>query len=274
MLAALVVVFREALEVGLVIVMLLATTRGMTGTRSAICIGALAGCVGVTLVALGAAQIVGAFDGRGYQIFASGILLAAVVMLGWHVVWTADSARRWMEHVRSLQKRLAPGKSSATAIAALAALAVLREGSETVLYLGTLAMHGVERMHLIAGGTLGVLLAAAISSMIHLGLATISLARVYALSGMLLTLVAAGCAAQAVRYMATAKLISVSSDALWDTSWLIAEDSWLGRLLHIVAGYVARPSATQVAAYAATATAIALLALSRGAPQRPLPRAD
>ena len=75
MLAALIIVFREVLEAGLIV--------GVV----------LAGLAGSVVVALFAAEISQAFAGRGQEIFNASVLFLAVIMLTWHVVWMANHAR-------------------------------------------------------------------------------------------------------------------------------------------------------------------------------------
>jgi len=102
MLAALVIVFREVLEAGLIVGVVLAASRGVTGRNSAVGLGILAGIAGSVIVALFASRISDAFDGRGQELFIAAILLFAVLMLAWHVVWMAEHAREMTLQLRKL----------------------------------------------------------------------------------------------------------------------------------------------------------------------------
>jgi high-affinity iron transporter len=53
----------------------------------------------------------------------------------------------------------------------------------------------------------------------------------------------------------------------WDTSWLLKESSVVGKALHALIGYTARPAGIQIAAYVATLVAIVALARLVGRPQ-------
>ena len=53
----------------------------------------------------------------------------------------------------------------------------------------------------------------------------------------------------------------------WDSSWLLSEESWPGRVLHVLVGYMDHPSVMQAIAYLATIAMIVLLASMR----RPAP---
>src|SRR5690242_7816265 len=102
MLAALVIVFREVLEAGLIVGVVLAASRGVPGRWRAVSLGILAGIGGSALVAAFAAQISSAFEGRGQELFTAAVLMLAVAMLAWHVVWMAEHAREMAARLRQL----------------------------------------------------------------------------------------------------------------------------------------------------------------------------
>ena len=65
MISSLVIVFREMLEMALVVGVLMAATRGMTGSRHWIGLGVLGGLVGAGLFALFMEQVESSFSGDG-----------------------------------------------------------------------------------------------------------------------------------------------------------------------------------------------------------------
>jgi high-affinity iron transporter len=262
MLAALVIVFREVLEAGLIVGIVLAASRGVPGRNRAVALGILAGIAGSVIVALFAAQISNAFDGRGLEIFTAGVLGLAVVMLTWHVVWMAEHAREHVMQLKQLGAAVEAGTQSVAALGIATAVAVMREGSEVVLFLSSIALQNADTAASLAIGSLGGLaFGAAVSALMYFGLSTIPLKRVFAVTGILVTLVAAGLAAQAIHQLANAGLIADWLDGtLWDSSWLLSDESWTGRILHVIVGYSARPGALEFAAYLATIAIITVLA--------------
>jgi high-affinity iron transporter len=267
MLAALVIVFREVLEAGLIVGVVLAASRGVHGRNGAVALGVLAGILGAAIVAIFATRISDAFDGRGQELFVAGILLFAVVMLAWHVVWMAEHAREMTMQLRKLGSDVAAGTQSLFALGAAVAIAVMREGSEVVLFMAGIVMQGKDTgAELLAGSALGLLLGAGVSLALYLGLAAIPLKRMFSVTGALVTLLAAGLAASAVQQLSNAGLLNVLDTRLWDTSWLLSQDSWSGRVLHVLIGYVDRPTGMQLIAYVVTALTIFGLAYSRRAP--------
>ena len=68
----------------------------------------------------------------------------------------------------------------------------------------------------------------------------------------LLVLLAAGLASEAASKLVQADALPTLVDTLWDSSWLLSDDSLLGKTLHVLVGYTAQPSGIQMAFYAAT----------------------
>ena len=93
MLGALVIVFREVLEAGLIIGIVLAATRGAPGRGRWVAAGVLAGVVGAGIIALFAGAIADAFEGSGQELLNAAVLGAAVLMLMWHNAWMARHGR-------------------------------------------------------------------------------------------------------------------------------------------------------------------------------------
>src|SRR5262245_59187891 len=135
MLAALVIVFREVLEAGLIVGVVLAAARGVPGRGRTVLLGVLGGIAGSAVVAVFAAQISSAFEGRGQELFTAGVLMLAVIMLAWHVVLMAEHARELTVRLRQLGQEVALGSRSVAMLGGVVGLAVMREGSEVVLFL-------------------------------------------------------------------------------------------------------------------------------------------
>jgi len=264
MLAALVIVFREVLEAGLIIGVVLAASRGVVGRGRSMVLGILTGIAGSAMVAAFAAQITSAFEGRGQELFTAAVLILAVLMLAWHVIWMAEHARELTARLRQLGHDVALGSRSVTVLGTVVALAVMREGSEVVLFLMGIVLQGAEGAAALALGSAGGLaLGAAVSAGVYLGLAALPVRHLFAVTSVLVTLLAAGLAAQAVQQLASSGLVSFLDSTLWDSTWLLSEDSWPGRVLHVLIGYMDRPTLLQGVVYVATAVTIFLLARTR-----------
>jgi high-affinity iron transporter len=87
MIGALIIVFREVIEAGLIVGIALAATTAVSGSRWWIATGVLGGIVGSCLVAASTRTLAQSFGGYGQEIFNATILAVAVLMLTWHNGW-------------------------------------------------------------------------------------------------------------------------------------------------------------------------------------------
>lgn len=275
MLAAAVVVFREVLEAALIVGIVLAATRGVQGSRLWTGIGVAAGLAGAALLALFADAVSNAMEGMGQEIFNACVLGIAVVMLGWHNVWMSKHGREIAMEMKAVGADVAEAKKPLSALAVVVGVAVLREGAETVLFLyGILSSEKDGVMMTALGGFGGLAAGMAVGGMLYYGLVAIPMRYLFSVTSWLITLLAAGMAAQAVFYLGAAGVLEFSRQEIWDTSWLLSQNSLVGRLLHTLVGYVDRPSMPQLVAYVATVVVITVLAKTLGNPGRQAPAAS
>jgi high-affinity iron transporter len=270
MLASLVIVFREVFEAGLIVGIVLAATQGVASRGAWLAGGIGVGVLGAALLALFAGALQAAFAGNGQEVFNAAILIAAVLMLSWHQLWMASHGRQVAGDMKALGRDVTLGRRSLFALALVVGVAVLREGAEVVLFLHGIAASGHEGWAtLMLGGGLGVVLGALVSFLLYCSLVAIPVARLFAVTGWLIALLAAGMAGQAAAILAGADLIPSWGYQLWDTSWLISEDSIPGRALHALVGYADRPMGVQLAAWLAVLAALVLGARwTRNTPRR------
>jgi high-affinity iron transporter len=268
-LVSLIIVFREAMEAGLIVGIILAATQGVAGRGRWVAGGIAAGLAGASIVAVFAAALSDAFEGSGQEIFTASILLFAVVMLAWHVAWMSHHARTMTAELRQVGNAVRLGQRSLAALAVVVAIAVMREGSEVVLFLfGIAAGSQTSRLALLIGGVGGLGLAALLSWLLYRGLLVIPLSRLFGVTNVLIAFLAAGMAGTAASVLHGADLLPGWGEQLWNTSWLVDDNSFLGRTLHALIGYSARPSGIQLAAWIATLMVLWLLTWTTGRPSR------
>ena len=187
------------------------------------------------------------------------MLGAAVVMLMWHNAWMARHGREMTAEMAAVGEAVTTGKRPMTALAVVVGLAVLREGSEVVLFLYGIVATGTSASALLIGGTLGLAVGAAFTALTYYGLLAIPARYIFAVTTVLIALLAAGMAAQAVQFLDAAGWINVLGQRLWDTSGVLPQDGIVGRMLHTLVGYTDRPTELQLIAYLATLAVMAAL---------------
>ncbi len=252
MLAALIIVFREVFEAGLIVGIVLAVTGSVPARNLWIGGGVLAGALAACLVAGFAGALSQLFEGMGQELFNAAILGIAVVMLTWHNVWMARHGREMAGEMRAVGQAVAEGRKSLLALAVVVGVAVLREGSEVALFLyGVAASAGDSGLSLMIGGLIGLALGGAVCLLTYFGLMRIPQRALFTTTTVLITLLAAGMAAQAVAFLERANWLTALDGVMWDSGWLLSEQSIPGRALHTLVGYTDQPTEMQLVVYAA-----------------------
>jgi high-affinity iron transporter len=249
-LAALIIVFREVFEAGLIIGIVLAVTGAVPHRNRWIGGGVLAGALAACLVAAFAGALSRLFAGMGQELFNAAILGVAVMMLTWHNVWMAQHGREMAGEMRAVGQAVADGTKSLLALAVVVGVAVLREGSEVALFLyGVVTSDGGSASSLATGGIIGLVLGAAVCLLTYFGLMRIPARPLFATTTALITLLGAGMAAQAVAFLERANWLTSLDTVVWDSAWLLSETSIAGRALHTLIGYTDQPTQMQLLVY-------------------------
>jgi high-affinity iron transporter len=265
MLASLLIVFREVIEAGLIVGIVLAASNGVARRGLWVGYGVSGGVLGACVVATFAGELESLFQGSGQEIFNAAVLLLAVCMLTWHNVWMAGHGRQMAREMRAVGAQVAAGERTLAALAIVVGVAVLREGSEVVLFLyGIASQPGTTTASLLLGGALGLAAGAATSALMYYGLLAIPAHKLFRVTAGLITLLAAGMAAQGVLFLQQAGYFEFLTNTLWDTSWLLPQGGpgvlgVIGQMLHTLIGYSDAPNGAQLLTYCATIFAIVAL---------------
>jgi len=252
MLETLLVVWRESLEAALIVGILL-TYLGRSGQRAGaryVWGGSLAALLAASVCAAASSGLVAGLDGDTQELVQVGVLLVAVAVLTWMVVWMHRHARALRgELERKADAALAKGRL--IGLATIAFAAVFREAVETVLFLwGIGARHAGMSALLVLAGAGGALLAAGTAWLFFSGFRFLRLPTFFRVTGVLLVLVAAGLLSSAVNKLIGLGYLSPLMPQVWNSSWLVRDDSLVGRTLSALMGYRSRPSLLEVLAYA------------------------
>ncbi|HET9817832.1 MAG TPA: FTR1 family protein [Rhodanobacteraceae bacterium] len=252
MLGIALLVFREVLEAALIVTVVAAATRGVPGRRVFIGGGIALGVLGASVVALGMGFIQGSLGGIGQEIFEAAVLLTAVVMIGWHVTWMSSHGKQMVQEMRKVTDSIKAGSSSVAILLVVVALAVMREGSEIVLFLFGMAAGGADQVGFLAGLPIGLAGGVAVGFALYFGLLRIPLRYFFTATNWMLVVLASGLASSAAGYLIQANLLPAWGSQLWNTSWLLTNGSIVGQAVHVLTGYEARPAGMQLVFWIAT----------------------
>lgn len=256
MLATAIIMFREVLEAALVVSIVLAAAKGVAGRGRWVSYGVGLGVAGACLVAAFASAIANAVQGRGQELLNAAILLLAVAMLGWHNIWMSRHGKELAQTMRAVGHDVAVGDKPLSVLMIVVMMAVLREGSEAVLFGYGIYAGGEQVASMLTGAAGGLAAGIVVGILLYKGLLRIPTRHLFRVTGWMILLLAAGMATDAAGLLTQAGILPAIRDSVWNTSWLLTEQSVPGRLLHILMGYTQSPSALQIIFYFTTLATI------------------
>lgn len=249
------VVWRESVEALLVVGILYAwlkngdaeARRGLPYLWAGVGAGLLAA------VALGAA-LVGFSEflsGDAADYFQIGMVLIACVLIVQMVLWMKRHGRtlkRDME--RSLHESTRNG--NAWGVAVLVALAIAREGSETVIFLYGLGFG--QSGHVSHGDILAIVLGLGLAFLtfyiLQLGGRIFSWRQFFRVTEIMLLLLGAGLLQTGVDKLIDKEILPLGISQVWNSSAILDDSSTVGSLVAALTGYRAHPALTNLIAYA------------------------
>jgi high-affinity iron transporter len=253
-----IIVFREVLEAALIIGIVAAATHSVPGSRRWLLAGLLAGLAGAGVVAA-FMDVIGSFaSGVGQELFNASVLGIAVLMLAWHNIWMSSHGAALAASAQAVGRDIRDGRSECSVLMIIVGLAVLREGSETVLFLYGIAASEQGRSSMMLGGVVGMTLGIAAGYLVYAGLLRMPLRWFFTATSILVLLLAAGMAAQSAGFLIQADLLPSLAAPVWDTSKVLPENGVPGMLLHGLIGYDSRPDGMQLVFYIAALVTIGI----------------
>ena len=260
------IVWRESIEALLVIGILQAwlgqqggdgASRGRLYLWAGVATGLVAAAVlGTALILFG-----DRLDDDAQQLFQTGLMLLAAGLIVQMVLWM----RR---HGRTLKRDLETALQSAAdrsnwwGVFTLAAVAVAREGCETVVFLaGTLsaARHGGALGATLVAAGAGLGLAIASYALLQLGGKILSWRLFFRITEILLLLLAGALLLTAADNLVALGVLPRLSGRLWDASGLLSDGGTFGGLVASLTGWRARPDLTELFVFLAYWGAMAWL---------------
>ncbi len=191
-------------------------------------------------------QTVGGFEEPYEQLFEGLTMIAAAAVVTWMLFWMRRQARSVRGELQAAVDR-AMDNGSATALAVLAFIAVIREGVETSLFLtGQAAAAAADggAVWVLVGAVLGIAIAVVLGVGFYHGSRRLNLATFFRWTGVALVFIAAGLLSYAVHEFVEIGLINIGTQTLFDISSTLPHEgdgSIIGQMLRALFGYTSSP---------------------------------
>lgn len=261
-----IITFREALEAALIIGILAAyiAKMGRKDLNRYLIAGIIAAVIASAGVAMIFKAVYGGLEGKAEQLFEAAAALTAAAVLTYMIFWMAGSSKKIKGELQE-KVDVSISKGEMMGIAVLSFIAVFREGVETVLFLGTLAIS--SPVDTLTGFALGVLAVVLLSAVMFKGIYSLDMSKFFKYTSILLILFSAGMVAMGVHEFNEAGIIPSVVEHVWnvnppvnpDGSYpLLHDNGAVGGILKSLIGYNGNPSLTEVIAYAGYWTIIGI----------------
>lgn len=244
------IVFREIIEVALVVGIVMAATRGLPGRFNLVLAGLGLGVLGSVIIAFFTDSISQAIDGIGQEVFNAAVMFTAVGFLSWTVIWMKSHGRELAQNLKAMGQDVLAGDKSVYVIVGVVAFATLREGAEIVLFTyGMLASEAFSMSDIIIGGIGGLVGGSIVGLMLYLGLLRAAQKHLFTVTSWMLIVLTAGMAAQGASFLIAAGVLPPLYSQVWDTSDILSGGSFLGETLKVLVGYTPRPTGMELVFY-------------------------
>jgi high-affinity iron transporter len=253
-----IVVFREMLEAAIIIGIIAAATKSIPNRNKWLTFSILLGLLGAVMVAYFGRELSGLAEGMGQELFNASVMGLVVVMLAWQTIWMSAHGAELSNSAKEVGRAIRDGRKELSVLLIIVGVAILREGSEVVVFLYGLSASGTGSYSMLIGGVIGILVGAIVGYIIYTGLLRLPIRLFFKAMTILISFLAAGLASQAAHYLVQANLLPSLATPLWDLSWLLSNQSLLGSFLQTLMGYDARPDGIQVVFYFTTLAIIFL----------------
>lgn len=248
--AAFLVMLREGVEAALVVAILLAYLNRL-GVKSHVrwvWIGTISAAFLSLIVGVVIYNTVGGLEGRAEELTEGIIAFAAAALLTWMIFWMGKNARQ-------LRGKLEAEAASAVevggvgALAAVAFVAVMREGLESALFMISTTVGETASGREVLGGTLGLLAAIGVGYLVYRGGSRINLRLFFRVTGFLIILFAAGLVSKGVHEFQEVGVLPIIIEPLYEVPFGDPDISTVARFAKTMFGWSPGPSLLMVVSY-------------------------
>ncbi len=259
MISSFIITFRETLEaaliVGIILAYLIKTKREKY--NNVIYLGIASAIVGSIIGAFLFNALAGGFTGRAEEIFEGIAMLFAAFLITFMILWMLKQKHIVLDLHRKVEREVT--EQHKLGLFLLVFISVLREGIETIIFLGAASFISTAKNSLI-GALLGIIAAIILGYAMFIGSKKINIKTFFNVTSIILILFAAGLVAHGVHEFQEAKILPTYIEHVWDINPplnldgsypLLHENGVIGSVAKGLFGYNGDPSLLEVFAYIA-----------------------
>lgn len=249
MLQVMFIIWRESVEALLIVGIVYSWLKQLDDTRRSqgmlyLYMGVFLGVLAAIFLGLLLLNLYSWFPDNGQDYLQAVTTFIAAIMIVYMVYWMRTHGmmlKKEMQH--TLQKNY-HSRRWGIAITLMTALAIAREGSEAVVFIYALGFgqHGIISMNMVLALVSGFILAALTFYLFQIGQKFLSWRYFFKITEILLLLLAAGLVNTCVDHLISLEILPVIKDRIWDSSFLLSDQSTIGRIVASLTGYRAQPA--------------------------------
>ena len=254
MLKIAIIIFREFLEVSILLGIIFAATKHVKNRLFYITSGIMTGIVCSATLTFWARSLQNSFHESGDEIFDVAVIILTIILIGFSSLWMHNADRKIRHNIDYVICDLENNIFSKAMLILLIASTIFREGAEIVLYMITFvgAHKSDPGVNYILGFAIGAAGGTIAGVAIYSGLIKVAARYIFKICFILLAFIAAGLAVQAAGILTSIGIITSYNQVIWDSSWLINDYSITGQFLKVMIGYKAKPNGIQIISYLVT----------------------
>jgi high-affinity iron transporter len=249
MLQIAIVVFREILEIALILGILSAATKDIKGHKKWIVGGLALGTLASLFIALSTDKISDSLDGMGQEFFNGLILLLAAFMISWTTIWMQKHAKSISGELKRLSNSVREGKKPLYVLLVVVFLSTIREGTEIVLFTYSYYLSGETILNILLGLLIGITFGVIVGLALYLGILKAFGKYFFSVTTWILVFLASGIAASGIGFWINAGIVPALGNPIFDASMILSQESFFGKFLHIFFGYIDKPAGMQIVVY-------------------------
>lgn len=247
------VVFRECLEISMILGVIAVATKSIQNSLVYVIAGVMSGTIISALMAFIASQLNFSLGGYGDELVNVAIILLAVLVVGATAIWVNNYSYKVANKMDDLALRIENGNAPKIMLTLVVAVTIFREVTEIILFVSALTTaYELAPIDYLLGFLSGVGGSVVVSVGIYYGLSKLAVKYLFRVSFYMLVLIAASLASEAAGMLTSIGFWNFYNIPLWDSSWLISDFSFMGKILKTLVGYNSQPNMLQVICYLST----------------------